>query len=274
MLSVDRRNRILERVAEEQTLPIGQLARELDVSEMTIRRDIAVLEREGFLRRTYGGATAHLTRALDLTFNSRSLENAAAKRLIGMTAVRLLRDASTLFVGVGTTAEQFVRFLPTRDDITVITESLPIASLLGTKRLRTVILGGTVGGDELSCVGPAAVATLKRYRADVAVLGAAGLSVKHGLTELFEGEAENHRVMIERSDRAVVLADASKLGGRTTAQVVPASAISLLVTSDGAPEAEVEGLKAAGVEVIIAAPVRAMGRGGDAGHTSAGKEDR
>ena len=76
MLAVDRRLKILETVAEEQTIQVGELATRFQVSEMTIRRDIKRLERDGFLRRTYGGATAHLTRSLDLAFNARALQAA------------------------------------------------------------------------------------------------------------------------------------------------------------------------------------------------------
>ena len=274
MLASDRRNRILERVAEDQSLHITQLAQELNVSEMTVRRDIARLERNGFLRRTYGGATTHLTRSLDPSFNPRVLENAQAKRLIGVAAARLLSDAATLFVGVGTTTEQFARFLPARSDLTVITESLPIATFLGTRPLRVVVLGGTVLTDELTCVGPVATATLGRYRADVAVIGAAGLSLRYGLTELSEEEAENHRVMIVRSDRVVVLADGSKLGARAMAQVVPATAVSVLVTNEGAPEREIRALRDAGVDVVIATRSDARHRGdgdaGDSGRAAAG----
>ncbi|HKV66928.1 MAG TPA: DeoR/GlpR family DNA-binding transcription regulator, partial [Gaiellales bacterium] len=175
MPAVDRRHRILERVAEEQTIHIRELATDLDVSEMTIRRDITRLERDGFLRRTYGGATAHVTRSLELAFNARALQSASAKRLIGMTAAPLVAGASTLFVGTGTTAEQLALFLPARDDVTVVTNSLPVASLLGTRPGRVVILGGGVRRHELCCVGPVAGATVRRYHADVAVLGAAGL---------------------------------------------------------------------------------------------------
>jgi DeoR family transcriptional regulator, aga operon transcriptional repressor len=254
MLAADRHTRILERVAEGQTLQVGQLARELDVSEMTIRRDIAALERSGFLRRTYGGVSAHLMRPMDLAFDGRILQNAGAKRMIGLTAAKLVADASTLFVGVGSTAEQVARFLPHREETTVVTESLPIASLLGARKLKVVILGGTVRNEELSCVGPAATATLERYRADVAVLGAAGLSARHGLTELFEEEAENHRLMIERSDRVLVVADASKLGARAMAQVAPAAAISVLITNEGAPEDELQLLREQGIDVVVVRP--------------------
>src|SRR5713101_9434524 len=90
VLAVDRRHHILERVADQQTIEVNDLARELRVSEMTIRRDIHRLERDGFVRRTYGGATAHLTRAVELAFNARALQHAAAKRRIGIAAARLV----------------------------------------------------------------------------------------------------------------------------------------------------------------------------------------
>lgn len=252
MMASDRRTRILERVAEEQTIRISALALEFGVSEMTVRRDIAKLERTGFLRRTYGGATAHLTRSLDPAFNTRSLQNAAAKRLIAMTAVALIRDVSTIFIGTGTTTEQFARLMPARDDLVVVCESLPVAGLLGTRKPRVTVLGGTVHRDELSCVGPVAVATVRRYHADIAVLGAAGVTPSHGITELFEEEAENHRVMIECSERLLLLADGTKLGAHAMAHVAAVTAISTLVTDEGAPPDVLADLRAAGVEVIVA----------------------
>ena len=145
VLAVDRRHRILEQVAEHQTIHIAKLAEELGVSEMTIRRDIGRLERDGFLRRTYGGATAHITRSMELLFNARALENAPAKRIIGMHAAQTLRPERTIFIGIGSTTEQFAMFLPPREDLTVVTGSLPVASLLGTRKGRVVVLGGSVG---------------------------------------------------------------------------------------------------------------------------------
>src|ERR671936_601799 len=215
MLAVDRRHRILERVAEEQTIHIRELAHDLGVSEMTIRRDITRLERDGFLRRTYGGATAHVTRSLELAFNARALQSASAKRLIGMTAAPLVSGASTLFIGTGTTAEQLALYLPARDDVTIVTNSLPVASLLGTRPGRVVILGGGVRRHELCCVGPVASATVRRYHADVAVLSAAGLSARAGMTELDDETAEVHRLMTEHSDALVAgVGQRRESGGR------------------------------------------------------------
>ena len=251
-LAADRRVKILERVAEGMSIAVSDLARDFGCSEMTIRRDIARLERDGFLRRTYGGATAHLTRSLDVAFNARALANAAQKRMIGLTATELIGAARLIFVGIGTTAEQFARYLPALQDLTVVTGALPIASMLGTRPGRVVVLGGQVRRDELSCVGPAARATLERYRFDLAVLGTAGLSARWGLTDLNDEEAEIHRIAIERSERVMVIADGSKLGAVANAVVAPASSVHMLVTDASAPEAELSGLRALGVDVALA----------------------
>jgi len=219
---------------------------------MTIRRDIRRLERDGFVRQTYGGATAHLTRSFDVSFNARALEHAREKRLIGMRATEIVGPARVLFVGIGTTAEQFARYLPGGGDLTVVTASLPIASLLGTRPVRVVCLGGAVLHDELSCVGSAALRTLATYRFDLAVIGAAGLSARWGITELTDEEAEIQRSALERSSRVVVIADGSKIGTVTSSVVGPADRIETLVTDPTAPDDELRRLRRAGIDVVVA----------------------
>jgi DeoR/GlpR family transcriptional regulator of sugar metabolism len=254
VLAVDRRHHILERVADQQTIQVNELARELRVSEMTIRRDIHRLERDGFVRRTYGGATAHLTRAIELAFNARALQHASAKRRIGMAAARLVEGASTLFVGVGTTAEHFARFLAARPSLMVITGSLPIASLLGTRSIRAVILGGVVQRDELGCSGPIALASVARYHADVAVIGAAGVSARAGITELEDDVAETNRLMMERSDAVVIIADSSKVGSIARAAVGSIGSGQTLVTDENANAMELDRLRELGVHVLVSEP--------------------
>jgi DeoR/GlpR family transcriptional regulator of sugar metabolism len=253
-IGVDRRHRILQRVAAEQTIHVAELAQELQVSEMTIRRDIARLERDGFLRRSYGGASAHITKSLELAFNARALVNAPSKRLIGMRATELVQGVSTMFLGIGTTVEQFALFFSPAEPVTIITGSLPVASLLGSRSARVVVLGGTVVQDDLSCNGPIAASSVRRYRADVAVLGAGGLSSRHGLTELDDETAEIHRLIIEQSDRLIVVADGSKFDGDCPATVAPIEAVDLLVTDGKAPGGELAALRAAGVEVHVVGP--------------------
>lgn len=250
--AIDRRHVILERVAEAGAIHVAALARELRVSEMTIRRDLRRLERDGFLRQTYGGATAHLMRSFDLSFNARALQHAREKRLIGMTAAHLLGDARTLWVGIGTTGEQFARSLAGRPEMVVVTASLPIASLLGSRPVRVVATGGTVHRDELSCVGPAAVATLERYTFDVAVIGCAGIDARVGVTELSDEDAEVQRVAVARSERVMVVADGSKIGAREMAVVAAPDRIATLVTDGSASPIELGALRDLGIDVVIA----------------------
>jgi len=259
MRAADRRHAILARVADEQTIHVAELARELGCSEMTIRRDIRRLERDGFLRQTYGGATAHLTRSFDISFNARALLAAREKRLIGMRAAGLVEGARVIFVGIGSTTEQFAQYLPARLDPAVVTASLPIASLLGTRPLRVMAVGGAVLRDELTCVGPVAIGTLAQYRFDAAVIGAAGISERWGITELTEEEAAVQRAALDRTERVIVIADGSKVGTATPIVVAPASRVATLVTDPSAPSDEVGKLRAAGVEVLVverAAPSR------------------
>lgn len=250
--AVDRRHRILERVASEQTIHVGELAREFHVSEMTLRRDVRRLERDGFLRRTYGGATAHVTRSYDLSFNARALQHTREKRLIGVRALELIGDARVLYLGIGTTAEQVARYLPPRPELTIITASLPIAGLLGTRPIKVTVLGGMVLQDELHCIGPIALRTLERFRFDLAIIGTAGLTSRWGITELTDEEAEVQRTAIGRARRVVVIADGSKVGAASSSVVATADAADVLVTDLSAPVDELTALRAAGVEVIVA----------------------
>jgi len=250
--AADRRHAILARVAEEQTIHVGELARDLGCSEMTIRRDIRRLERDGFIRQTYGGATAHVTRSFDISFNARALLASREKRLIGMRATALIEEARVLFVGIGSTTEQFAHFLPARPDLTVVTPSLPIASLLGTRPFRVVTLGGAVLRDELTCVGPVALHTLAGYRFDAAVIGAAGISARWGITELTEEEAAVQRVAVERTERVIVIADGSKVGASTPIVVGPATLANTLVTDPSAHAESLDQLRRLGLEVVVA----------------------
>lgn len=253
MLAAERRYRVLERIAEEQAIHVGDLATQLHVSEMTIRRDIGRLERDGFLRRTYGGAMAHVTRSIELAFNVRALHQASAKRVIGIEAARLAGDVSTAFLGIGTTVEQMALFFPRRDERTVITASLPVASLMGTRPGRVVTLGGAVRQEDLSCYGPSTIAAASRYHADVTVLGTAGASAQYGISEIYDEDAELERTMIANSDVLIVLADSSKLGSVARSIVVPLEEVDVLVTDIGATDDALDALRAVVPRVIVAA---------------------
>src|SRR5580704_12718326 len=200
MLAVERRIKVLERLAADQAVEVSSLAREFGVSEMTIRRDLHRLDRDGFVRRTYGGATTRVVRAqgaFEVSQNARMLHHAEEKRQIALRAAELTADARVMYIGVGSTVEQFARLTRPREN------------LLGTRRVQVIIVGGLVRQDELNCVGPSAVECAQGYNTDVAVIGAAGVSARFGVTDLDDGEAGVNRAALERTRQIVVLADRS-----------------------------------------------------------------
>ena len=251
MLASERRRLILERVAEHQSIETQALAEELGVSEMTIRRDIKRLEQDGFLRQTYGGATVHVTKSVELGFNSRALQFSSQKRLIGASAARLIEPGQTLFLGEGTTTEQFAQFLPPHPRLLVVTASLSHASLLCSRNISVIVVGGKLHADELTMLGPIAEATIGRFYADICVLGAAGIDPHVGVTELDYESAALHRLMMERSRHVMVLADHSKLGFRAPAVVAPVQLLHTLITDDAAPAEMLEQLRACGLQVSL-----------------------
>jgi DeoR/GlpR family transcriptional regulator of sugar metabolism len=275
LLAVERRIKVLERIAADQAVEVSGLAREFGVSEMTIRRDLRRLDRDGFVRRTYGGATTRVVRAagaLEVTQNARMLHNAQAKAKIASRAAELTAGARVMFIGVGSTAEQFARLATPRPGLLVITPSLVVASLLGTRKVQVIMAGGMVRQDELSCVGPAAVECVQRYNTDVAVIGAAGVSARRGITDLDDQEAGVIRAALERTERIVVLADGSKFGDVALSTVVPIKRVSAIVTDSSADPVERDLVAREGVEVILAGADPGPGSGAGPEADAAGGE--
>jgi len=250
----------MEQVADSRAMSVAEVAAEFGVSEMTVRRDIRRLEEEGFVRRTYGGAIATGSRPLELAVDERTLVRTREKRLIGMTMARLLGDkVQSLFIGAGSTTQQFAQFVVARDDVSVITPSVPIAVLLASRRIRVTLLGGLLKRGDLSLVGPVATQSIDRYRFDLAVIGTAALSVEEGIFDLDDETADLNRLAIRRAHQLVVLADSSKFGSVAWANVAPRDAIHRIVTDEGASADDVRALREAGVDVFIADPATAIG---------------
>jgi len=246
MLASERRRLILDRVAERQTIEGQALADELNVSAMTIRRDIKQLEQDGFLRQTYGGATVHITKSVELGFNSRALQCSTEKRLIGAHAVKDIEPGQTIFLSEGTTTAQFAQFLPPHPHLVVITPSLSHASLLASRGIHVIVLGGKLHANELVMTGPLTESGIQDFYADICVLGAAGVDPEIGITELNYEVAAVHRLMLQRSSRIMLLADHRKMALRASAVVAPLCQTSVIVTDAAIPAAMIDHLQACG----------------------------
>lgn len=251
-LRVHRLAEIQRLLAHGSAVTIGQLTEELGVSEATVRRDLESLQESGLVQRTHGGAVPVAKRVHERPYPERSGVLVAHKQAIGRAAARMLEADQTVFIGGGSTTLRLAEQLPDID-LTVVTNSLPVADRLGhNTRIHVIVVGGNLRAPELSIVGPKAVEAIQSYRAEIAFLGVPALDAQQGFTADGDIEAATDSAFMTMARRTVVLADHSKIGRVSTTHVAPLSAIDTVVTDDGAALDAVRELRAHGADVVVA----------------------
>lgn len=254
MYGRERRRHITDVLAASGRVSVTDLASGLDVSAETIRRDLSTLEAEGRLERTHGGAVPVLPGGrTERTLDARRGENVAAKQAIGRAALGLLPDAGgSILLDAGTTTARLAEALPPDHDLTVVTNSVPLADSLhraGTDRLH--LLGGQVRGLTGACVGVPVIRALDAIRVDVAFLGTNGLHGERGLTTQDPDEAAVKTAMCGAARRVVVLADSAKIGHEFLVGFAPLEAVDVLVTDAAPPGPLADALHEREIEVLL-----------------------
>jgi DeoR/GlpR family transcriptional regulator of sugar metabolism len=250
MEGLERHSLILRELRARGRVTVPELAELTGCSDMTVRRDLDALAHDGLLRRVRGAAVSALT-GEETPYPIRRRAAVEAKRHIAMAAADLLDDGETVVIDGGTTALEVARQLTGRR-LTVLPLSLHTASALAeAPDIRLVMPGGDVRPIELALVGPITESTVDMMRFDTAVIGCCGLSARDGLTGHDLAEAAVKRAAIRAAARVIVVADGSKLGATTFGRVCEADQISILVTDDQAPEAELRQFRDAGVQVVL-----------------------
>ena len=187
---------------------------------MTVRRDLDELARNGLLRRVHGGAVSARGRSYEPAFLSRSTQNQEEKQRIAAAAVELIRNGDSVALDVGTTALEVARQLEGKRDLTVITPSLRVASLLSESQgLRLMLTGGILRPGELSLVGNMAEAAFQQFYVDKLLLGIGGIDLNAGFTEFSLEDALVKKAMLRAAKEIVVIADSSKFGRITLLQL-------------------------------------------------------
>lgn len=248
-----RRAAIQRQLLMDGTVAVEALARDLDVSVATIRRDLTILEEDGSVRRTHGGATVTAPRGADQAFALREQIDLDAKRFIARTAFELIEPDQTLFMNDGSTVLALARELVASDmSLTVATPGVNIATMLSENpRINAYLAGGLVRHRTLGTAGDFVEQMLSAINADTAFLAAEGFSASEGLTYSYEADATIARIMNNRAAKTVVLATARKLGQRDRMTAIPASRVDVLIT-DCRDENTVGAIRDLGVSVIVA----------------------
>jgi DeoR/GlpR family transcriptional regulator of sugar metabolism len=247
----DRLEGIRAALRESGQVEVAPLAEEFGVSEMTVRRDLEELERQGVCERVYGGAVSAVSRSYEPPFALREERSTEGKQRIAKAAVGQLGEGETVLLDIGTTTLEVARALRGRRNLTVLTPGLRHASELADETgLRVLCTGGMVRAGEHSLVGSVTEQVLHGFHVDVCLLGAAGVDVDGGLTEFNLDDAAVKRVAMERSRKTIVVADRSKLGAVAFAVVAPVTAAHLLITDATEPDPYVAELRQAGLDVL------------------------
>lgn len=252
MLTAQRKQLILSRLATHGQIVAGELAEELGTSEDTIRRDLRELAQQGKLQRVHGGALPASAATGDLRV--REGVSSEEKQALGRFGAQLIKPGQVVMLDGGTTAIQVARHLPPDLRATVITHSPNVAVELAAHRhVDIIVLGGRLFRHSMVNVGVNVTEAAARYRADLFFLGVTGVHPEAGLSTGDAEEADVKRALHARAAETVVLASSEKLLSASAFVIAPIKALSLLVVPDGTPAKTVRALRAGGVEVLKAA---------------------
>jgi DeoR family transcriptional regulator, ulaG and ulaABCDEF operon transcriptional repressor len=275
VLEAERHRMILRLLEERSIVGVTDFVELLSSSDATVRRDIASLAEEGKLRRVRGGAEAINPRfeahLVGMPFAMSEEVAVAQKRAIAKAASSLIDDNDSIFITGGTTTYALVEFLASRQ-LDILTHSLPIVTrLLATSRNRVSMPGGTVFREQKIILSPFEHDATAHFWARKAFMGCYGIN-RHGVMEADPLIVQAEARLLKRTEQVIVMADSRKLSKHSSIVVLPLEAVSTFITDEGAREADLEPIRRAGVNVIVAKLDADDAGGGSTSSVSASKQ--
>jgi len=254
---LERREQIASLLEVVGRVSVAELADQFGVTDVSIRRDLTILEDQGLLRRVHGGAVAATREHGRNAYALHARMAREEKKRIGAAAAALVRAGDVVVFDSGSTVAQVAahigRPLRRSNALTVVTNSLPVIDEVGGwESPHLICLGGLYLPDHQALVGPQTVSDMRDLSADIVFLGCDGLTVEVGLTTPHVLVAEVGAVMAHRGRRVVVVADSAKVGRQGFTPIVPLAEIHVLVTDRAADAGQVARARELGLEVILA----------------------
>jgi DeoR family transcriptional regulator, fructose operon transcriptional repressor len=254
LLAEERRFRIREILSRQRTVTASDLIRDLGVTAATVRRDLAVLEKEGVLLRSHGGAVSRTSSTnFQPSYEALGCSHRAEKQAIAREAERLILDGETVFLEGSTTVYELARRLLHRNRLTIITNSPPIVDeFQRSQHVSVISTGGELQKDVFYLSGVWAQRALSEIRVDKAVLGVSAIDPDYGISTASQAEAQIKKMILKSARVSIALADHSKFGNQGFAYVGPTTDIDILVTDSATDPKYLRPLREAGVELILA----------------------
>jgi DeoR family transcriptional regulator, aga operon transcriptional repressor len=253
LMSLERQERIASMVNERGSLTVVELSQAFAVSEATIRRDLVALAERRLVQRVHGGAMrVGKVATSESPIVHRQLEHVEEKARIARATAQLIRTGDTLLLLGGSTGLAVARELTQHDDLTIVTDSLLIASeLLQHKRHKVVMAGGTIDPDEQAVRGTLSRLILQQLHVDKVIIGAKAISVLRGISAETPEEAELFRACMACADQVIVVTDSSKFHRSALAKVVAIEDIHTLVTDQGIGQDDTQKLQDLGIHLVL-----------------------
>jgi len=249
----ERKEKILAMLTREGKVKVSELSRLFNISEVTVRMDLADLEQKGLLSRVHGGAVSSYRPYYNMSMSQRSSANEAEKKAIAAYIQGTVHDSDTIMMNAGSTTLFVLRMLAQHKDIKIVTNSIAIALEASNNRnFHVVLLGGSVNTKYQFTYGTDALRQLSTYHADKLIISVDGVDAEAGLSTYYQQEAEICRTMMQRADVRIVAADYTKMGRVAFAQIASVDAVDDIITN-AKIDAEIENtLKKAQANLIFA----------------------
>lgn len=253
--TVTRRAKILEELDAKGQVTVSELSDKFSISAVTIRNDLAHLEKQNMLIRARGGAikVKFYRMEIDPSISDKQKEFLKEKQRIAKASLKLIEDGDTIVLDSGTTTTEIAKSLEQFNNLTIITNALNIASILSEYENFNIFMpGGVLRKRSLSLVGALAGENFKKFYCDKLFLGVDGFDTLHGLSTPNSEEAHVNSIMIGMAKKVIVVTDSRKFLRRRFAFIAPISKIHVVITDSGVSDEDTARLKNHGVEVIIA----------------------
>ncbi len=249
-----RRKHILEVILQDGETEITDLASRLEVSTMTIRRDVdELIERKMLQKASVGTIKLAESFEVDPGYVKRHILNQSEKTLIGMEAAKLIHDDMVLGFDASTTTMEVTKHLSSVQNITVVTNGLLIPQYLATHpSLNLEMAGGKVRGEALSTVGTRTCRVLSRYNYDIVFVSVNAVDAKYGLSDTSEEEIETKLALLKNATTRVLLVDSGKIGKRAYCKCGDISDVDIIITDKGTRQEDIDAFLEHNVKVIIA----------------------
>jgi len=253
MLAPYRRLKIFELLKEEGSARVSKLSKIFNVSEPTIRQDLEKMEKEGYIQREHGGAYLKSIPKQVKALSLQHQENLDKKRLIGITAAKLINNNETIILDSGSTTTEIAKNLTNKTNLKIITNSLNIALLLGSiYSFEILMTGGEFKAPTLSLTGEKAAKFFENIHVDKLFLATGGISFEAGLTYPGFNDLPVKKMMIESASEIYLVADSTKIGKISFASLGSLELIDYFITDNDINKEDIEYFEKKGVEVIIA----------------------